>query len=1766
MKNFQSEIIRTWFSHVIGACLSARISTRIATGIATGLSICLLLSAMQVRAGIDPAFRFLKGQVVARSLARSINPNTGGYEGDPTLVYLDASGNENGLAYTSYTGSTTDLHVISGPEYQAYVDIYDQLKLDYPKAILRSFSQMDTEAFVTLDNRQIKPTGLVDSEYGSYLIKVKADRYQALESDLIIHRFVVDLTDPLKNAANYVSVVLDPSGRVVLSSTVRVGFRLGHWGNPESPDQPGDSDYDFVNFEKQENTIYKPVTYTPVRTDWDFWSGYATTVTSGYSSDYAPGRFNFFYLMTLSCSCYGETYDNALAATVSYSNFHPGGRSYLDYTITRPFKDTCLGQPLFCPDAPKHFGDLAAIMAVSLSSTDTSAQAIVPDINFFIDLIVLNGLAKFVNVDGTRVEIVNDDKTRYEAFDAPADPNDNLQAQSLYDFDGDGVFDTSVKGHMIDQPVLDENGDPVLDESGEPELSGEIVFERMTEGAFTHQGIYLSSTGKTSTGDDPDAPDLLRIIDTKKELAPTGYLKQLSREDARNTDLYIFRESTGQLVTERLGLEEDAIGGQRYSNWNSADEEYIQAEGYGGFREDQSILDRFNYQIYFRGRDAPPNAVGGGRGTYENWAKSAKMTEPFLTREGDIIQTGESLRVIVINRATGYIGSARHLLGKSGNGVNEIVEEIELRPPNLRIWAERTYVVEKGATKDEDRDYIIGNEGAATLDDKQIVIHTQWLDHDGSAFPAAFAEDKGMTGRISRLTGVNTLAMEGDIATFSITPGLHKEVVKLSDNLTTAEHYYLHVSGQPKPIPCTHPSISCADFTTDSGVPAPYTYRPKLFTPFLTPVYNEDQSLKDFCIYQQVKRADGMSADEVAKIGTVCGDISMTDLAAADADKIEKPDGVYAWEYRPEYQFSQYDINVTGVNAATSLFGDPDTYVVNELIDEANPVLDITEEFLEILYEIGGSKYDPLTPIDGPKELVIKFGEEEQIVDLSKERITFENLAHIQDLAVEDYITIQLYMNGDSANILWEFAFYALGAAVDFNRDGVVSLDDETEGNTNTASNDFSNFFISSAIATVPAGDSVTSDKTSPENPFLFWVNNNYDVVNSFGVTRPDITNCDTIPQSEAQAVCEQWTQAGSTVTNISNETLLKRIESEKDLEDFAAMILVYPTEAATDGYPQLEEGQELVLKANNVSINLFKGVWKEGNDYLTDSKTMKDQVKRKLTFEDDKEAGEQDVYLFKLTAGESKPLDQSLINLMFGKDKEAKLIFEGIAESPESCNDDAKDCYISLVLKRGSTVLGETKIYMNIKDIKDFYDHYTVGTGRVDITPEPLNSSVTTVHAVDYKNKPYINKGLDQGFENEYIMMVHGWRMQYPERVAFAETAFKRLYWQGYKGKFGFFSWPTGWLDKPAHLYGLVAEDKVITQLDLDNYNDSEVIARRAGGMLSEFLTDTSFTGSDDSKKKIHIFAHSMGNVVVSEALRGHSQPIVENYIASQAATVAGGYKFGQEEINHDFSLIQKEQKVRMECAGEETGFKVAWGCYRVIPNLIPPIPPFYNPKLVSDITDFEIPPNKYKYQIGNIHGPTTPELELETFLEDSWVPTPHYSSLVQGVAGGKVINFFNEDDIALWGWESNQLAKPGFLNTASNTGADFSYHVTKHCEVVSGCPFPGRAPDANLGEKAVDHYESLIGIDRDMTWSDTTPIDLDSANILGQLTPARTKALGRVSATDSGEFSVINISEGFDFGGSNQGHSSQYYKNYIERSDYWNKLLFRFGFVVGE
>lgn len=122
-------------------------------------------------------------------------------------------------------------------------------------------------------------------------------------------------------------------------------------------------------------------------------------------------------------------------------------------------------------------------------------------------------------------------------------------------------------------------------------------------------------------------------------------------------------------------------------------------------------------------------------------------------------------------------------------------------------------------------------------------------------------------------------------------------------------------------------------------------------------------------------------------------------------------------------------------------------------------------------------------------------------------------------------------------------------------------------------------------------------------------------------------------------------------------------------------------------------------------------------------------------------------------------------------------------------------------------------------------------------------------------------------------------------ERRAFAETTLKRIWWQGYKGRFGFFSWPTEWVDVDVW-YGMGIVK------DLLNYDRSEHKAYYSAYGLQKLIRDlnTKYPG------KVRMFAHSMGNIIASEALRIEAESpnprqTVHTFLAAHAASVADAY-----------------------------------------------------------------------------------------------------------------------------------------------------------------------------------------------------------------------------------------------------------------------------------
>ncbi|WP_303909410.1 hypothetical protein [Thiohalomonas denitrificans] len=1049
------------------------------------------------------------------------------------------------------------------------------------------------------------------------------------------------------------------------------------------------------------------------------------------------------------------------------------------------------------------------------------------------------------------------------------------------------------------------------------------------------------------------------------------------------------------------------------------------------------------------------------------------------------------------------------------------MSELVMAPPNLRIWAERKSTIDQGPTQGESR---IGFEGAGLADDTNINIYTEWYGENGRPLPEALG-DYGYTARLAKVVDENynleavTGSGANQLSQFAIKPGRQLQVIRLPEENIGNQHLYLQVSGEPKD---RNPDFGSTG--VNEGI---LTYRPDQFVPFKVPVYDEEASGLKLQAYRQTNEAD------------------------PNLD-LEQPEPAYQWAYRPEFQFSIYDLEVQAIRRENALNESED------ILELDAPFIASDDALLEFHYDLyapgnGDERLDALQAYayDNDQELIFTLGEQELRASYGPDgKLRFDNLEHLSQLAEGDALTLRLYANNDTANTLWEYAFLSLAVSVDLNRDGKLTFDVEQEGPEDIA------------------GGAPPTDRTTPSQPYRFWVNNDLDVVSYKGEIQWDLTHCTSqqnpLPAAgeEFEQECEQWDEnpgaAGQTNTQGDYGRRLKHIESYRDLEDFLPM-------AVRLGSRKVEDVR-LVLTANNINVNLFPGTWnkqKKAHAYIFDAQETIRQVRA---------ANQPGAHVVTLRSGDEARLYPEQLNELLDTDGDIRLILEAIAPNEAICAEESQSCYLSIALVKigEDESLAERKVYFDFRNIEDFYETWTAGTAEpagfthnadncfeysVPGFPEPPNH-LPAPHDIEREDdgKPplWVYDGVrDATPKRDKAILVHGWRMRDIEKQNFAETAFKRLYWLGYQGRFAAVTWPTGWFYKPAHCYGIGPAQ--LAAQHAQNYDQSEVVARLTGAKLKTWLK-----GQRSDAERLHLIAHSMGNVVVSEALRHAEELLVDSYAASQAAEVGGSYDSALVDMAH---LIPGSDIIPGADA-EPLSPEEAWRKYNNEVGL-----------------NYDMPPDVYRF--NNIitddngtavmrHGETT----TAQLTADFGTGNNNYYREI-GTKSGRIVNFFNTGDAALTAWEFNQLTKPDY-----SKGPEWEYSNEQICAASSydeitgeptGWSYPDGAPCAGPSVETVSSrfYRDVEQLD----WDPQRPVDGSEAQthyvrILGHIIPARTNALGQVDTNLQNRENGVPFSDisggsasNRSFTTSNQGHSAQFHGYLSEpgrgRGNYWLQVM---------
>jgi hypothetical protein len=358
-------------------------------------------------------------------------------------------------------------------------------------------------------------------------------------------------------------------------------------------------------------------------------------------------------------------------------------------------------------------------------------------------------------------------------------------------------------------------------------------------------------------------------------------------------------------------------------------------------------------------------------------------------------------------------------------------------------------------------------------------------------------------------------------------------------------------------------------------------------------------------------------------------------------------------------------------------------------------------------------------------------------------------------------------------------------------------------------------------------------DKTTAEKPFRFWINNDEDNVEAdepILVETPDSFDNDIIQtKRDLEDFCRLKLNVG-----LSNQTLRDG--------DFQIGLMFRGSSGATPG------------------IRIWKNQSDVGNlDYLKDHNAATAQIA--------------------LGAFEKfPPLQVTLIPKDYWatrNDSTAHLIFEGTSKGKG-------ELVVTIHDKYGAKLGEGSGIWMDLLDVREMYQRARVANEAEQI-PSPATNPTPPAQTWiwDPWNWSYSE---DPQATEKTAVFVHGWRLKYMDYMNWSDSSYKRLWHQGFKGKFYSFRWATFSGDNNGLPYGY---DENIEGTAFPpggtTYNASEYRAWLCGPTLASFVNQLPNAGNRS------LFAHSMGNVISGAALR--SGMLIDRYAMCNAAMAAMAY-----------------------------------------------------------------------------------------------------------------------------------------------------------------------------------------------------------------------------------------------------------------------------------
>ena len=365
------------------------------------------------------------------------------------------------------------------------------------------------------------------------------------------------------------------------------------------------------------------------------------------------------------------------------------------------------------------------------------------------------------------------------------------------------------------------------------------------------------------------------------------------------------------------------------------------------------------------------------------------------------------------------------------------------------------------------------------------------------------------------------------------------------------------------------------------------------------------------------------------------------------------------------------------------------------------------------------------------------------------------------------------------------------------------------------------------------------SDKTTVDTPYRFWLNDDDDA--HFNLFNPEDRRAIRDPRNLPILRDDGLDRLESNTQDFSDNV----IDHFRDLEDFAQLKIINSIKATN----LLLDGYSLALETTGgIRINLFPAV-EFGQRYILDPQIAKKQ------------------------AAETA-INQSHFfppNRVRGASSITPFLFEGKA---------AGEGFLRVVLRKpNGTRVASGCVHLQLFHVGDMYER-AQSTSDGILESDEARFRFLPPYSPEYRAAPHIVGYQDDtpgftpppGEEPTLIVFVHGCCINARSYRLSSDNVFKRLWWQGYRGRFASFRWPaietSGFLRIPA------------------TFNEQEFRAWKYGTAFRDYLNDIQTMLPTYT---INVLAHSQGNVVVTEALKLGAP--VKNYVLSQAALPAGCY-----------------------------------------------------------------------------------------------------------------------------------------------------------------------------------------------------------------------------------------------------------------------------------